>query len=300
MSKKIFITGTSSGFGLLTVYSLLSKGYTVFASMRQLEGKNASAAQNIKDYAANTIGKTHLIDLDVTQDTSVEAAIQKALHLEGNIDVLINNAGLGGGGYTEGFTVDQLQEMFNVNLFGVHRLMRAALPSMRAQGEGLIINVSSVMGRFVIPYAGAYTSTKFALEGLTETYRYEVASTGVDVLIVEPGGFATDFGRNMLSPHDSDRIQTYEELASAPDQMWDGFMESMEANKDVANPQLVADAMVKLIETPAGQRAFRTVIDPMAGNQNRQLINEAQEKMQSMFFEAMGMSEMVKLKTKKS
>ena len=122
-----------------------------------------------------------VLELDVTSDDSVKIAVAKAIELGGPLDVVVNNAGIGCGGLAEAFTAEQWQQVFDINVFGVQRVSRAVLPSMRERGTGLLINVSSIMGRVVLPFAAPYTATKFALEGMTEAYRYELSGTGVDV-----------------------------------------------------------------------------------------------------------------------
>ena len=150
--QNVLITGTSSGFGLLTARTLLQKGHTVFATMRGVAGKNAAAADGLRKFAEGQDGTLHLLELDVTNDASVDNAVKTALKLSGRIDVVVNNAGTGSGGLAESFTVDQFKQLFEVNLFGVQRVNRAVLPSMRDTGQGLLIQVSSIMGRIVIPY----------------------------------------------------------------------------------------------------------------------------------------------------
>ena len=288
----VLITGSSSGFGLLTTRSLLEKGYTVFATMRDPDGKNAAAALEISTFAADHPGTAHILDLDVTSDASVEAAVQHALDLEGWIDVVVNNAGYGSGGYAETFTMDQFKHIFDVNVFGVQRVNRAVLPSMRARGSGLILYVSSVMGRVVLPFAASYTASKYALEGLAETYRYELSGLGIDSVVVEPGGFGTNFLENVAFAGDEERIASYGELAETPKQFWGGF-DQMLSSDDAPDPQRVADAVVSLIETPAGQRPLRTVVDPMTGGEGPSAINQMTDQIQAQMFSAMGMGEMV-------
>ncbi len=288
----VLITGSSSGFGLLTTRSLLEEGYTVFATMRDPDGKNAAIAAEINAFAAGQPGTAHILDLDVTSDASVEEAIQQALDLEGWIDVVVNNAGYGSGGYAETFTMDQFKHIFDVNVFGVQRVNRAVLPSMRARGSGLILYVSSVMGRIVLPYAASYTATKYALEGLAETYRYELGGLGIDSVVVEPGGFGTNFLENVAFADDQERIASYGDLAEAPHQFWGGF-DQMLSSDDAPDPQRVADAILGLISTPAGQRPLRTVVDPLSGGEGPTAINQMTDQIQAQMFSAMGMGEMV-------
>jgi len=297
MAKNVFITGASSGFGLLTTKTLLNKGFTVFASMRNLTSSNAAKAEEIKACADQSGGKVHLIELDVTNDTSVTDAVRMALALEGGIDVVINNAGLGVGGLAETFTTRQLQKLFDVNVFGVQRVLREVLPGMRQHGHGLVINVSSIMGRFVIPFSGPYTATKYALEGLTETYRYELSNTGVDVAIVEPGGFMTGFAQRMGYAEDQERAEAYGAINAMGEQMWGGFMETLKNTPEI-DPQLVADAILNLINTKEGERPLRTIVDPMTGGGIPQQVNQLSDTLQKNFFEHAGIGELLKFKSK--
>ncbi len=293
--KVVLITGSSSGFGLLTTRTLLEQGYTVIASMRGLDGKNKEHADNLKTFAEGKPGQLHLLELDVTSDSSVETAVKQALEIAGRIDVVINNAGFGVAGFAEATTVPQFQKNFDVNVFGVQRVSRAVLPAMRKQGNGLIINISSIVGRMVMPFAASYVASKYALEGLSESYRYELAGTGVDVAIIEPGGFGTNFLTNMEPAADNDRLKSYGPLAEMPDKMWGGFAENLKGD-DAPDPQVVADAIAKLIETPAGKRPLRTVVDPMMGGEATRAINQTTDQIQATLLENLGMSDFISVK----
>lgn len=286
--KAILITGAGSGFGLLTTQTLLSSGYEVVATMRDVEGRNAPVAEEIRASAANGPGTVHLLELDVTDDASVEAAVTSALDLTNGLDVVINNAGIGVGGLAEAFTVDQYRQIFDINVLGVQRVNRAVLPSLRKAGQGLLIHVSSVMGRVVLPFSAPYTASKWALEGLVESYRYELSSTGVDVAIVEPGGFGTGFGGRMLSPADTETVADYGAVADIPERMWGGFMEHLQSD-EAPDPQEVADAIQRLIETPAGERPLRVVVDPMTGGEAPRALNQASDAIQREILEGLGM-----------
>ena len=294
-TKVVLITGSSSGFGLLTTRTLLEQGYTVIASMRGLNAKNKEYADSLKKFAESKPGRLHLIELDVTSDSSVDAAVKQAIELSGHIDVVVNNAGFGVAGFAETITIPQFQKNFDVNVFGVQRVSRAVLPAMRKQGHGLIINISSIIGRMVMPFAGAYVASKYALEGLSESYRYELAGTGVDVVIVEPGGFGTNFLENMEPAADSDRLKSYGPLAEMPEKMWGGFAENLKGD-DAPDPQVVADAIAKLIDTPAGQRPLRTVVDPMMGGEGPRAINQTTDKIQAELLGNLGMSDFISVK----
>ncbi|MGH1361906.1 MAG: SDR family oxidoreductase [Calditrichia bacterium] len=293
-ARKVLVTGSSNGFGYLIVQSLLSKGHTVYATMRGAAGKNSAKAAELSSFAEGKSGAIHILDMDVTDDASVEQAVAKAVEL-GGIDVVVNNAGYGVAGYTEAVTTDQMKHIFDVNVFGVHRVIRAALPGMRAQGSGLFINISSVMGRVVLPFASPYTATKFALEGFSESLRYELAPIGVDVTIIEPGGFGTGFLAAMVAGTDEARLEGYGPLKEIPDQMWGGFEQAL-ASDDAPDPQLIADAALELIETPAGQRPLRVVVDPMSGGEGPSAINGLTGEIQTGLMTNFGMADSLSVK----
>lgn len=297
MSNKlsVLITGSSSGFGLLIARTLVDRGYKVIATMRGLEGKNAATAAELRGYADSKAGTLHLLELDVTSDASVDDAFRKALELESHIDVVVNNAGYGVGGLCEGVTTEQFQRQFDVNVFGVQRVSRAVLPSMRKRGKGLLINISSVMGRIVVPFAAPYTATKYALEGLSESYRYELSGTGVDVVIVEPGGFGTGFMSNMDGAVDTERLESYGPLAEMPKKMWGGLSERFHG-EGAPDPQAVADAVLELIETPSGERPLRTVVDPMMGGQAPARVNQVTDEIQQQMFTSMNLADLLSVK----
>ena len=259
MEKKIvFITGTNSGFGYLTAKSAALKGYTVYASMRETNGRNAEKAQEL-----SAINNIKVVELDVTNAKSVDSVIADIIEREGRLDVVVNNAGYFGGGLAEAYTENDLEKMFDVNVKGTWRVIKASLPQMRKQGDGLIINTSSGLGRFSAPFMTIYNSTKFAVEGLTEGLHYEVRPLGVDVVLIQPGAFPTEiFGK---STYGSDHSVTagYGDLANVPEQIGAGMGQMFEVMKP--NPQMIPDAILQLIETPKGQRPLRTVVDGMTG-----------------------------------
>ena len=292
---KTLITGSSSGFGKLIAQTLLEDGQTVFATMRELDGKNSDKAKELFDFAEKKEGKLYLLDLDVTSDSSVQAAIAKAFELESQIDAVINNAGVGSSGFAEAMTTGQFQYIFDVNVMGVQRVNRAVLPSMRKRGSGLLIHISTIMGRIVLPFSAAYTASKFALEGLAETYKYELAPTGVDVAIVQPGGFPTNFFDNMSKPSDPERAESYGDLNKLPEQMWSGMAETLQS-EDAPDPQLVADAVLDLVNTPAGERPFRVVVDPLMGGEAPETLNKTAADIQKKLLSGFGMEDLLSVK----
>jgi NAD(P)-dependent dehydrogenase (short-subunit alcohol dehydrogenase family) len=282
----VLITGTSSGFGKLTAHTLAKQGHTVFASMRGASAKNAAPAAELRAWAEREGVKLHVVELDVTDQASVDAAVKQILSTAGHIDVVVNNAGYGLVGHEETFSPEQAQALFDVNVFGVQRVNRAVLPSMREKGKGLLIHISSGLGRVVLPCMGIYGASKFALEALAESYRYELAPTGVDSVIVQPGAFGTEFSNSLLQAANPERAAGYGAAAKLQEQMFAGIG-AMLSGPNAPSPQLVADAVAKLIETPIGQRPLRTVVDPLTG-QSTEAINSVAAQIQSVTLESMG------------
>ncbi|MEL6148557.1 MAG: SDR family oxidoreductase [Chloroflexota bacterium] len=291
-NQTILITGSSSGLGNQIARALLEKGHTVIATMRSTSTKNAAAAAELSRHADANSGTVHVYDMDVTDEASVKSAVDSALAEVGHIDVLVNNAGVGGSGFTEAYTTDQFQLTFDVNVIGVQRVMRAVLPSMRKRGSGLIINVSSAMGRMVIPFSGAYTASKFAVEGLSESYAYELAGTGVDITILQPGGFATNYWSSMMKAGDAERTRTYGDTATMPDQVWDGVANMVSGSED-ADPQAIADAVMGLMDAESGKRPLRLVVDPVTGGDAPKAINASTAQIQRQLLEGFGMGGML-------
>jgi NAD(P)-dependent dehydrogenase (short-subunit alcohol dehydrogenase family) len=256
MSKTILITGASSGFGKLSVEALKNAGHTVIASMRDINGRNKELALAYKEQGVN------VVEIDVTSDLSVEQGVQEAINQVGKLDVLINNAGIGGYGLVEGFTPADMSRLFDINVIGVQRMTKAILKHFHPQKSGYVLNVSSLLGRMTLPFYGPYNASKWALEALTENYRTELSQFGIDFGMVEPGGFPTSIMDNRVSPSDNSVNANYGDFAHVPQQALDGFEEALAANP-AQDPALVANAIVELVNTPAGKRPFRTVVDKM-------------------------------------
>ena len=289
-TQNILITGSSSGFGLDMAHLLVGHGHTVFATMRDSTGRNKTAAQALQAFAAEQPGQLYVLDLDVTDDESVVTAVQEAVALTGRIDVVVNNAGIGVGiaAYGETVTSGQWQYIFDVNIIGVQRVMRAVLPVLRRQKQGLIVNISSTMGRVVLPFSAAYTASKYALEGLAESYRYELAGLGIDVVVVEPGGFGTEFWAKLEPAGDAGRANGYGPLADLPQKVYGGLGDML-SGPDAPDPQDVARAVLGLVEMDAGQRPFRTVVDPLMGGAGPTAINQFTDEIQAQILQGMGL-----------
>jgi len=285
----VLITGTSSGFGRLIAETLARKNFQVFATMRDLSRRNAPAAREIAELAKRESLSFEPLELDVTEDTSVERAVSKVTMQCGRIDVLVNNAGYGIMDLAESVTMAQAQRQFDTNFFGVLRMNRAVLPVMRRQGSGLLLHVSSGAGRLAIPGMGLYCASKFAMEALAETYRYELAALGIDSVIIEPGAYATPIMQKLERGEDPGRKAGYREMAQVPERLQAKIASSR------SNPQEIADAVLQIIETPAGQRQLRYRLGP--GGPGVARINALTDEVQAQMLEAFGIVEETKFKS---
>ncbi|MCB1454670.1 MAG: SDR family oxidoreductase [Rhizobiaceae bacterium] len=216
MKHKILVTGASGAFGQLACIQLAENGHQVVGTMRSLHGKNHELANQLKSKGVA------LVEMDVTNEESVNAGVNSAIEIMDGLDTVFNNAGIGANGILECFTADDIQKMFEVNVFGVQRLMRAVLPYLRKQGKGTIIHTSSCIGRVTTPFLASYSASKYALESLAEGYRAELSGFGIESCIVEPGGFPTGFMGAMLTPSDTERMNQYGEMANLPEASLNG------------------------------------------------------------------------------
>jgi NAD(P)-dependent dehydrogenase (short-subunit alcohol dehydrogenase family) len=230
------VTGSSGGIGLATSLALARKGYLTYATMRNLAKRDS--IQSVAD-------KQHLpvrvVQLDVTDENSIKKAIQSILSEAGRIDLLVNNAGYALTGAFEDIGIDEIEAQYETNVFGVIRVTQAVLPIMRKQGSGRIINISSGAGRIGYPGGSAYVSSKFALEGLSESMAYEIEQFGIRTVLVEPGFVRTKIGENMAI---SKKIQDPNSPYSQMMQMMSSNQERMLENGSDADPvaSVVAEA----------------------------------------------------------
>lgn len=185
--KVAFITGASSGIGAATAYALAHHGWTTYATARQLASLTSMATDRV-----------HPLQLDVTDEGSMLAAVHHAEAAHGAVDLLVNNAGFGLQGPLEEVAIDDLRRQFETNVFGLVRLCQLVLPGMRRKGAGRVINIGSIGGTFTVPGAGAYHASKWALESLTDALRYEVQSFGIDVVLIQPSGVYTQFDKKLV------------------------------------------------------------------------------------------------------
>jgi NAD(P)-dependent dehydrogenase (short-subunit alcohol dehydrogenase family) len=235
--KVAVVTGTSSGIGHETSLALARSGFRTYATMR-----NLNKSENIKSVATKENLPIHINQLDVTDDISIKNAVQAILSEVGRIDVLVNNAGYALNGAFEDLTTDEIKAQFETNLFGVIRTTQAILPIMRKQEFGIIVNMSSGAGRLGYPGGSAYVSTKFAVEGLSESMAYELEPFGIKVVLVEPGVIRTNFANAMVVAKKSqDPNSPYSQIMQ---KMATSFEHMMENG---SSPDLVAKVVLKAV-----------------------------------------------------
>ncbi|ULO05572.1 SDR family oxidoreductase [Paenibacillus sp. 19GGS1-52] len=231
------ITGTSSGFGLLTAVTLAGKGFIVVATMRDLSRKAELERQAAE---AGVLDRIHVMTLDVTVGASIEAAVAAIHDTFGRIDVLVNNAGFAVGGFVEEVSMEDWRQQLDTNFFGLVAVTKAVLPAMRKQGSGIIINVGSVSGLSGFPGFAPYAASKFAVEGFSESLRHELSPFGIKVVLIEPGSYRTPiWGKGI------DHISTSEESPYA-EHLAAVLKYSRHAAETAPDPQQVADLIGRI------------------------------------------------------
>ena len=278
--KNILITGCSSGFGNQASKYLAEKGHQVYATMRGAGAKNKEAADDLRKVAQSDGLKIEVVELDVTSDNSVYAAMRQIPQ----IDVLINNAGYGQGGPLETLSCEQVSAQFEVNVLGIHRVTNAVLPGMRAQKSGLIINLSSVAGRFSGPGFGIYHASKWAVEAMSEALRYEVGPLGIDVAMVEPGPFSTQFFPNVAASKSNEIASAYAHVADYFQGFGQTVMDLFADENAPTDPMIIVKIFEDLINAPAGKRPLRTLGGLDFGAST---LNESYESFRQTFMEQM-------------
>ncbi len=293
--KTIVVTGCSTGFGRIVSEQLARDGHRVYATMRGVDGKNSGVANELRGLVQSEGIDLRVLEMDVTSDASVEGAAETVIAESGAADVVINNAGQMFMGITEAFTPAELARQLDVNVVGVHRVTRAFLPTMRQAGTGLFINVSSIAGRFAVPFFTIYHASKWALEGYSLGLRSELATSGVDVVSVQPGPFTTELFGQGPGPADEDgRAETYPASVPQARAEMDTAFEGIFADPEVpTDPQMVCDRMVELVNMAPGTRPFRSVVGVDFGVRER---NDADAPQDAGVLEAMGLTEFATLR----
>ncbi|MGO1076269.1 SDR family oxidoreductase [Inquilinus sp. CA228] len=264
MSNVIVVTGASSGFGLMAARALAHAGHTVYASMRDTAGRNAPQVAEVQAYAKEHGVDLRTVELDVASQPSADAAIARIIADNGRLDVVVHNAGHMVYGPAEAFTPEQLAQLYDINVLSTQRVNRAALPQLRQQGKGLLVWVSSSSSRGgTPPYLAPYFAAKAGMDALAVSYAGELARWGIETSIIVPGAFTkgTNHFAHSGTPADTARAEEYAKGPTADfgEVAFKGLAALEPADAD---PQAVADAIVKVVDTPFGKRPFRVHIDP--------------------------------------
>lgn len=283
--SRVLITGASTGFGRRAAERLAERGHEVVAAMRRTRAQNRHHARALQDEAGRRGWRLEVIDLDVADARSVERAVSRTL-CRGPVEVLVNNAGVWGPGVWEAFTDAQWREVFEANLFGSVRVARALLPSMRARRSGFVLQVSSLQGRFVLPYSGPYVASKHAVEGAFDTLRYELRPFGIDVTLLQPFDFLTEMKAKARGYAAADQVRADAYGVSA-------FIEQAYLTPDPAragDPERVVDEIVRLVEAPPGRPGRVTVANPLPEIEE---INALSDRMHAGLFPMIGLGALV-------
>ena len=298
MNKQIIlVTGAGTGIGKLSARSLAEAGHVVYASMRDIAGRNAPRAAELRALAAAEGLELHPLELDVLSQDSADAAAATIVREQGQLDVVMQNAGHLVVGPTEAFTPEEIVKVFDTNVLGAQRVNRAVLPYLRRQESGLMLWISSTTtkGGFP-PFMGPYGAAKAAMDSLAVTLAYEIARFGIETSIVVPGAFTrgTDHFPSAGKPADAATAAAYGR--------YDGLMDQIGAKLSAltpehADPQAVADEIVRIVGLPAGQRPMRPVIDFV--NDGAAEVFEVSERVRIEFAHRIGMADLLEAKVQR-
>ena len=292
MSNVIVITGASSGFGALTARALADAGETVYAGMRQTEGRNAPQVEAAQSYAAEHGVDLRAIELDVNSQDSIDRAVARIQAEHGRIDVLIHNAGHMVVGPAEAFTPEQLAQLYDINVLSPQRVNRAVLPGMRARGQGLVVWVSSssVKGG-TPPYLAPYFAAKAGMDSLAVSYAAELSRWGVETSIVVPGSFTSGTNHFAHAGHPADA-----DVEAAYETRYAGLMDQVAAKLAALAPEgadasLVSDEIARIVALPVGQRPYRVHIDP--ANDGSEAVSDLADRTRRDFLGRVGLDDLL-------
>jgi len=289
----ILVTGASSGFGLMTSKSLAQAGHTVYASMRETQGKNAPRVTDVSNWAKAEGVDLRTVELDVQSDTSAESGIAQVLAEAGRLDAIVHNAGHMVFGPAEAFTPDQLMQQYDVNVIGAQRVNRAALPHMRQQGKGLLVWVGSSSTRGgTPPFLAPYFAAKAAMDALAVSYSTELALWGIETTIMVPGAFTkgTNHFAHAGKPADAERTAEYETgpYTGIADKALKGLAGLEPADAD---PEEVAREIVRVVDTAFGKRPFRVHVD--RSHDGAEIVNGVADRMRTEMYRNIGLEDLL-------
>lgn len=293
MKQVIVITGASSGFGALAARALAKAGHIVYASMRETTGRNGKQVESAKQFAADNKVDLRTIELDVTSQESVDAAIQRIVSENGHLDVVIHNAGHMVFGPAEAFTPEQLAEVYDLNVLSTQRMNRAALPQLRKQRRGLVVWVSSSScAGGTPPYLAPYFAAKAGMDAMAVVYARELTRWGIETSIIVPGAFTggTNHFAHAGSPADKARVAEYEAgpYKGFADDVLKGFSAIVPLD---ANVEGVADAIAKVVDAPFGKRPFRVHYDPT--QDGAEVVNMVSDRVRAELLRRIGLTDVL-------
>ena len=290
--KTIVVTGASSGFGALTVRALADEGHTVYAGMRGLHSRNAAAAAELRSYADTHQVDLRAVDLDVSSQESVDAAIARVTGEQRRLDVVVHNAGHMVLGPAEAFTPEQLAEVYDTNVLGTQRVNRAALPHLRRQREGLLVWIGSSSTRGGCPpFLAPYFAAKAAMDALAVSYAGELIRFGIDTSIIVPGAFTsgTNHFAHAGSPADTGRDAEYDaRYGTLREELSDRLAALIPPDADAAD---VARHVTRVVDLPAGQRPFRVHVDP--SRDGSEVVSAVADRIRVEFFRRAGLEDLL-------
>ena len=297
MQSVILVTGAGTGIGKLSAQALAEAGHIVYATMRDIEGRNRARADELRALAAQRNIALYPLELDVLSQASADAAAAAIVHAQGRIDVVMQNAGHLVTGPTEAFTPEEIVKVFDTNVLGAQRVNRAVLPYLRTQEAGLMLWISSTTtkGGFP-PFLGPYGAAKAAMDSLAVTLAYELVRFGIETSIVVPGAFTqgTDHFPSAGKPADTDTVAAYSRYDGVMDRIGERLSALTPAHAD---PRAVADEIVRIVGLPAGTRPMRSLID-FVGDGAAEVF-EVSERVRIEFAKRIGMGDLLEARVQR-
>lgn len=292
MPKTIVITGASSGFGATAARHLADAGHTVYSGIRDTTGRNASAVSDAADYARQNGVDLRTVEMDVSDQDSVDASIATVMAAAGRVDVIMHNAGHMVLGPTEAFTPEHIAEVYDTNVISTQRVNRAVLPHMRSQNDGLVLWTGSTSTRGgTPPYLGPYFAAKAAMDSLAVSYAAELSQFGIETTIIVPGSFTTGTNHFAHAGHAGDAGVEAAYDARLPHLMDDVSAKLAELSPPDADPVEVARQIVRVVNLPKGQRPSRVHIDP--AQDGAEAVNDLGDKTRRDFYARIGLTNLL-------
>lgn len=289
----VLVTGAGTGIGQQSVQALARAGHIVYASLRDIGTRNAAQVLAIREFAGTRSLDIRVVELDVTSDASVKAAVGNIIEAQGRIDAVVHNAAQLGWGVTEAFTPEQIAALFDVNTLGSHRVNRAVLPHMRKSQRGLLLYIGSTTTRMIYPMQGPYEATKASMDSLAEATKYEVARWGIEVVILTPGAImkGTEHFEKALKAGDQATEVAYDRIAEVGDQITRRLVELSPPESDSC---AVGQAVARIVDLPAGTRPFRPMVDFLYDGAEE--VNAVAAVMQARLLERLGVGDLLRPK----